>query len=125
MIRLYNKHLAMTPAGVSIAEGAHRAIQSLVEDCIALTFDLRDAQNIVTSEVTCVFAEAILNRAVRMRQKQQPAAPNTAMNRLLSAIRKLEAIVRADYDLDSKPEDLPSWKEALDEAEAVLKEFPR
>jgi hypothetical protein len=115
MIRLYNKHLTMTPAGVSIAEGAHRAIQSLVEDCIALTFDLRDAQNIVTGEITCVFAEAILNRAVRMRQKQQPAAPNTAMNRLLSAIRKL----------DSKPEDLPSWKEALDEAEAVLKEFPR
>lgn len=112
MIRLYNKHLAMTPAGVSIAEGAHRAIQSLVEDCIALTFDLRDAQNIVTSEVTCVFAEAILNRAVRMRQKQQPAATGSvSLNRLLSAIKKLKAIIHTDYSTDFELEDFLAWAE--------------
>ncbi len=71
MKKLYNEYLALNQDGKDLDTGAHILAKSLLEICTNNDLDLRDAESVIVSSISVMFSEAVLRRAMKMRQAEQ------------------------------------------------------
>lgn len=121
MNRLYNEYLAMNNDGKALVKKVTTALNGVITYYESRGFDLRDVENIIISSVSCQIGEKIIRRAIKMKKAKETGKAADPVNPI-EVVQGLFDIVKAEYDHDPEPEDLPSWKTAIDKAEKFLKE---